>query len=192
MENPKVSEDFKLKMNKLFKLDKRKTVITHIVHTTKKIGIVAAVFVAVFSVVLVTQPEVKAAVREVFVRWFDTHTQFTGDNNEIIYKDWKLSNIPDGYVEIANEGASDCRTIIYQNENNLIAFNYASESQSISVNNENIEFSQIVENGIIYYIFSAENSDTESSVVWDFENYRFCLSGTVPVEELLKMSKYVE
>ncbi|MDR0920170.1 MAG: DUF4367 domain-containing protein [Oscillospiraceae bacterium] len=189
-----ISPEFRKRIKKLIDDNRRKKSRAKIIIISKKIARGCAACFIIVSVFLFLQPEVRASVKEVFVRWFGTHAQFVGESNEVIKKDWYLEYIPDNFSVTAEQHLeiTNSMMLCYEKDNQYFSFSYAPDSQSIAVNNENTEFSQITDNGITYYLFSAQTSDVESSIIWYFDNYRFTVSGTIDIEELLKISKSIK
>lgn len=150
--------------------------------------------VLVVSGALATVPEVRAAVKAVIVEWFGQFTKFTSGREALQEtQEWEPSYVPDGFTEDERYGDFGRRTIRYSDaDGKAMTFTYISQSDSVSLDNEERSFSNIEMAGVTYYTFEAETSDKESSIIWDSDEYRFTVSGQLPVEELLKIAESVK
>jgi hypothetical protein len=158
----------------------------------KRLAYIIVVLILVIGFSFVTVPEVRASVKNALIQWFDEFVKFDDNSGESTIEAWRPSYVPDGFVTIQSSMLTNTTTIIYGNNNGeYIEFQGFPSNSSVSFNYENIEYSQYVSDGITYHTFSSTSTDFKSSVVWDYGEYRFFVSGNVTIELLLDIAKSV-
>jgi hypothetical protein len=181
-----------IKMEKLIRDDEKREVRSKIFTWTRRLVATAAAFVIIASGVLLTVPEVRAAVAGAIQRWTEKFTEFTGEPIDVEFKQWTLGYVPEGFVLTAEtiDGESYIGTYI-SDDNLLFFFQYVSINGIISVNNENIEYTQANYEGIVFHIFKSRDKSSSSSIIWDNGTQLFCVSGDIPSDDLLKIAKNI-
>jgi len=150
--------------------------------------------VTILSLVLLTNPEVRAAIKNTIIEWYDKYTsiifkgQETSDTGAI--KEFKFEYIPAGYSESLIEKFGKSSDMEY--ENGLGDFIYISYwpdsySASISIDNENHIIKSEIINGYDAYIAEATNDDFDNGIILSMEGYRFTLWSKLPTNELIKI-----
>jgi hypothetical protein len=180
------------KMEKLIRDDQKRELRSKILTWTRRFVATAAAFVVVASGIFMTVPEVRAAVAGAIQNWTELYTEFTGEPIDAPSKQWKLGYIPEGFViETVTESEGYYHALYMNNQNQTLRFHYMGIDNSISTNNENAEYRQIVYGNIIYHVFESTDRNSQSSIIWDNGSQMFNLSGDLAVEELLKIAKNV-
>ena len=192
------SERHNKRMKKLFTADKRKEVFT-IVYKWGKVAVITVCISATLTFgALLTSAEVRKAIGDVIITWFGQYTQFESyePSDDFIERDWSLTYLPEGFNLIDEFESDSSRYFEYANNNGLIIdFGYSISTGAVSVDNEDKEYSVIVENDIVYHLFESTLEDNEydfNIVVWDISGYRFTVMGNYDVNELLRMALSVE
>jgi len=189
------SERHNRKMKKLFAADSRHEVFT-IIYRWGKVAVVAVCVSATLMFgTLLTSADVRKAIGDVVVTWFEKFTKFQSPaaSEEFIERDWSPAYLPEGFLITNSIETNEIRNITYNNSNNArIIFSYRPSDFSTSVDNEDMEYSVMIENDIIYHLFEATNEAEEKIIVWDISGYRFTLTGHIEVNELFKMALSVE
>jgi hypothetical protein len=185
-----VSERQQRRMAALFAKEQRRERMEVVFIWTKKFAAVAAAVFIALNCVLLTVPEVRASVGEAFVSWFDKFTQFgQDDSGKADYANWNPSYLPEGFDETNKTQTGAITVIRYANsDGDLIEFAYVTADNTLSANNDGVEYGQSPRNGIVYHVFSAKSDEYKSSVVWDTEGYLFTLTGYLPTEQLLEIA----
>jgi hypothetical protein len=179
-------------MNALFSREQNRRRLRKAAVWTKRFAASAAVVFVAMSAVLFATPKVWAAVSDVFVGWFDAFTKFSGGESNLAAADWEPSYVPDGFSEIFREQADSMTSILYSDaDGEKLAFTYVTSDNSISVNHENLEYSQISDGDIVYRVFLSTSDAYKSSVVWDMEGYRFYVGGQLDTIQLLRIARSV-
>jgi len=190
------SDRHKAKMEKLFRLDRRRDRRKKIAFWGRRVAVALTISITVFSAALMFVPTVRAAVADVVIQWFDQFTKFSS-NPEIddasALNTWEPQYLPDGYKNIETLIQDDINQFIYSNtEGQEIVFTYVAGIGSISVNNEKVSYRVETHGGISYQIFESQETGIDSSVVWDMNGYSFLISGECPVTELVEIAKSVK
>jgi hypothetical protein len=186
------SQSHIIKMQKLIRDDEKRELRSKIFTWSRRLVAAAAAFVIIASGVLLTVPEVRAAVVGAIENWTEKYTEFSGEpiNNE--FKQWTLGYVPEGFVLTDETMDGDFYIATYMNDVNLLFnYQYTPIDNSISVNNENLEYTQINYEGTVYHIFKSIDINYSSSVIWDNGTQLFCVSGDISSDDLLKIAKNI-
>ena len=187
-----VSERQERRMKKLFAKERRRKRGIAVRLWAKRLIAAAALIFAVFGGALLTASQVRATVADVFVKWFNNFTQF-GQNasttDEVFIPDWHPTKLPEGFSEIRKSQIWEIITILYVNEQSVyLKFQCVPNGGSLSVNNENAVYAQILHEGIVYHTFTADSSEHQSAVVWDTDGLIFTISANLPIEQILDIA----
>lgn len=191
------SPEFELRMKKLFVNERRKEYLQKFANYLKK---AAAVFVIVSTImfgILLFSPDVRAAVKNTVIEWYDKFTSFIfqGEESDTIeHKEWRPQYVPAGYLEITVEKIGRATDIEYVNdEGNIIHFSYRPEDNdtTINVDNENHTIESKTINGYDTFIIKAMKDDFENGIIWSMEGYTFNIWSVLPVEELIKVTQSI-
>ncbi len=182
-------------MKRLFAREERKERLNYLSRGSKNAVVAMLIVSGILFVMLMTIPSVQAEVKQVLIEWYEKFTKFTLRQEESVEKkEWLPSYIPTGYVVSDTFITFDLTHIRYKSsDDKVIDFTYAPiGSSSLAVNNENVEYSQVFDSGIIYYIFTSSTDDKINQVIWEFEGYRFDVNALLPIEDLLNIASSVE
>lgn len=188
-----LSPEFELRMKELFARDRRRDISLKAVKYGKRVAAVLVLAVTILSLVLLTNTEVRAAIKNTIIEWYDKYTSFifpgqeeTDDIGEI--KEFRFEYIPEGYSENWIEKYNKITDMEYINESGdtiYISYWPDSFSSNISIDNEHHIFENRVINGHEVYIAEATHEDFENAVIWSMEGYRFNIWSKLPIKELI-------
>lgn len=190
------SEEYKRKMRKITNSVGRKDRIK----IYKRIAVrsvvsIAAAFGIVFGVLL-TQPEVFAAVKNVFKSVFDKYDKYEYVGDEITVEkfddSFRLGYVPDGYM-LSNGVYSPAYVVLtYENGNKIIEFKYGiANNISASYDNEHNIFDTFTVDGNEYYYYESNNKDFNDSILWYDSGYSFGLNAQLSKEEFVKIAENI-
>jgi hypothetical protein len=188
------SELLNKKMKKLFAANKRREVFT-IVYKWSKVAVVAVCVSAtlVFGTLL-TSAEVRKAVGDVIVTWFEKFTKFQSPeiSNDFTEREWEPEYLPEGFELTQTLGETG--SMYTKSEDIRIIFSYNNSDSSTSVDNEDMTYSTFIENGTVYHLFETTIKDNynDNIIVWDMDGYRFTVFGNYAIDELLKIALSVK
>lgn len=111
------SPEFELRMKKLFTKDRRKDFIKTISLYSRRVASVLIIVLGLLFGTLLFNAEVRAAVGNVLVEWYEKFTSFTFIGDEIIdeKKEWSLNYMPEGYIQENYEVLGRITSIEYRN-----------------------------------------------------------------------------
>ncbi len=188
------STEFDYKMQKLFSKERHKEIVATILGWTKRAVAVITIIVALSFATLLTSTEVRAAVIDTVVQWFEGFTKFTSQSTqEEQDRIWTPSYLPDGFMEESTNLLPGMFTTDYRNaENHRITLTVTQSDNSISVNNENVDYSILTSDKMTYHIFQSKLSDKYSTIIWFSDGYSLALDAMLPTQELLKIAKSIK
>jgi glutathione S-transferase len=185
------SERHKRRMDAMFSREQRQVRFKRIFTGARRVAAAIALF-TVLSMSLLAVPAVRAAVGSV-IEWFDEYVQFSGADTASDGTRREPSYLPDGFIETDRVNENSFLSITYTGASGkMLMFICIPADDSISVNNEDVEYGQTTKEGIVYHTFSAENEDYMSSVVWDLAGNRYCVGAQLPIADLLAIAQSVE
>jgi len=191
------SPQYKKKRRKIINSVGRKNRIKKYKHiAVRSVISVAAAFGLVFGVLL-TQPEVYAAVQNVIRNVFDKYDKYEYVSEELTVENFddsfRLGYVPDGYL-LSNGFYSPAYVrLTYTNENNEILFTYGiADSLSASYDNEHNSFETFSADGIEYYYYKSNDEDFYSTLLWYENGYAFSLDAQLSKDELVKIAENIK
>lgn len=197
METISFSPEFELKMKKLFVRERRKDFLKKALHYVKRTAAVFVIATTIIFAILLFNPEVRAAVKNTVVEWYDKFTSFIiqGETSHIDEKkEWRPEYLTTGYRENTIEKFGKRTNIEYVNDTgDVIRLSYRPEGNdtNISVDNENHRIEGGAINEHEAYIVKATNDDFESGVIWSIDGYTFNVWSKLPIDELIKIAQSI-
>lgn len=157
---------------------------------------VAAVF-GIFFGVLLTQPNVFAAVQNVFRSVFDTHDRYEYAGEELTTENFdnniRLGYVPDGYYLSEGYYSPIAVTLVYTNKLDEITFEYGIAEGSVSsYDNEHNTYYEFEHNGTEYHYYESNDKDFDDKVIWYENGYHFGVYAHLPKDELIKIAENIE
>lgn len=190
------SEKHILKMRKLFSSDRRIMRAAAFAKWTKRTAAAIVITTTVLFAALMFVPEVRAAVVNTIIEWYEEFTKFTSKGQPPSEPHaWIPEYVPEGYAEIGRTSSAGMISIDYQDTSgNLLFFISSPSDNSLSVNNEDVEYRKEVLDGVEYYIFEGAAADQYNAVICEIDGrqYRLSAEGVLPVDELIKILQSVK
>jgi hypothetical protein len=190
------SPEFELRIKKLFTKDRRKDFIKTISLYSRRVASVLIIVLGLLFGTLLFNAEVRAAVGNVLVEWYEKFTSFTFRDDEIIdeKKDWTLKYLPEGYIQENYQVLGRITSIEYRNnQGEKIRFTYVPEGSAtnISVDNENHQISNYVILGNEAFSITALDDKFDNGLIWNMDGHTFDLWGKVSIDELIKIAESI-
>lgn len=191
------SPQYKKKRRKIINSVGRKNRIKKYKHiAVRSVISIAAAFGLVFGVLL-TQPEVYAAVQNVIRNVFDKYDKYEYVSEELTVENFddsfRLGYVPDGYFLSDGFYSPAYVRLTYTNENDEILFVYGiADSLTSSYDNEHNSFETFSANGIEYYYYKSNDEDFYSTLLWYENGYVFSLDAHLSKEEFVKIAENIE
>lgn len=191
------SPEFGLKMKKLFAREKRRDYLKKALTYSKRVAAVFVITTTLIFGILLFSPEVRAAVKNTVVEWYDKFTSFifqgeASDTNKKM--EWQPEYLPTGYYENFVEKLGKSTNIEYADpQGNIVYLSYRPEENdtNISVDNESHEIESRIINGQEAYIVKATSEEFENGVIWSMEGYTLSLWSKLSVDELIKIAQSI-
>ena len=183
------SPEHEERMKKLFARMERKDRIRNIFKTGKRIAAAIVIAVTILFGALMLVPQVRAAVTQTIVSWYQEFVRFTSRAAAVESASLEPAYIPEGFWEELRNEMDTTTTIFYINEEGIvISFQSNKAIGVLSVDNEYAIHEIRTINGIKYHILMAIEPGGENSIVWDMYGWRYLLRSTISVEYLQIMA----
>jgi hypothetical protein len=185
-----ISKSLDNRITKLINSEKKKESSKKVIVIFKKIGVTVTACFIIFSISMLTVPEVRAEIRNTFLKWFDKYSEVSIEDKTITVdvSKYKITP-PNGFTIIDEQINSELNTVVYMNDDKIFTFSCMPSSGSLSIDNENLEFYVVDE---IYQVFESEDMTKDTSIIWQKDKVNFSVGGNLSVDELLEIAKSVE
>lgn len=196
-ETHEFSPQFEKKMRKLINSIGRKDRIKKFKRfAAKSVVVLSIIFTLIFSGLL-TQPEVFAAVQNVFRNVFDKYDEFEFVGDELTVENFdnsfRLGYVPDSFLLSEGRYSPISVTLIYSNENSNIKFQYRiADGFSANFDNEHNSYMSFYSNGIEYHYYESNDNDFYDTLVWYTDGYVFSIFAHLSKDELVKIAENLE
>jgi len=179
------------RMKKLFANEARREATLRFTSYAKKVASVAAIVIMVIFGMLMLNPNVRAVIVETIVEWFETFTRFQSQKTDTaaFNMTWRPSYVPEGFFEKDVFESVGMASIMYTNEEETISLILMPADASLSVDNENMVYTEITVDEVHFYLFESEDDTGDNILVWNSEGVRFSLVSTITIDNLLLMAQ---
>lgn len=191
------SKEYEKKKRKLINSVGRKEKVKNF----KRIAVKAAISLSIaFSVIfcgLLAQPEVYAAVQNVFRDVFDKYDKYEYAGSELTVENFddsfRLGYVPDGYYLSTGNYSPSYIMLTYTNEVDDIIFQYGiANDLTAYYDNEHNLYSEFEYNGVVYYFYESNNNDFKSMLIWFENGYSFSVTAHLSKEEFVEIAENLE
>lgn len=162
--------------------------------------IFAAILIAtsISFVFLLSSAEVRAAVKDTVIEWFDKYIRFDFDNSDIVDKDksihdFNIGYIPEGFeLTSHDEGDNYIRKIYYssQTDDYLVIELLNSDISIIMSDIEYQEYSEITINSQTAYLLYSD-ADHSGTIIFGNLTYAITVQGALDKEDLIKIAQKI-
>ncbi|MGN0599692.1 MAG: DUF4367 domain-containing protein [Oscillospiraceae bacterium] len=198
MEEPhELSPQFKKKMKKTINSVGRHDRIKKYKHIAVRAAVsVAAAFGLIFGALL-TQPEVFAAVQNVFRNVFDKFDKYEYVGEEVTVDNfdnsYRLGYVPDGYYLSEGNYTLSYIMLTYTNETDDLIFEYGiANDLTAYYDNEHNSYYEFEYNGVEYYFYESNDSDFKNMIMWFEDGYSFSIVAHLSKEELVRIAENLD
>ena len=186
------SESHKARMKKLFVREARRENVLTFAKWSRRVAVAIMIVATVLCVTLMSVPQVQAMVAQTVTDWYKKFVMFSfkAPDTEKAHHEPKF--IPEDFVEIIREESETIITIIYENKDKgaTIVFQSARTYNQTSIDIDDTSYTKFVINGEEYYLLNWENIDSEKSIVWYANSWRYEIISTIPIGELINIARY--
>lgn len=154
----------------------------------------AAIAFGIVFGMLLTQPEVYAAVQKTIRTVFGEYDKIeyvneTADDT-VINDSIRLGYVPEGYYLSEGKYTPLDVDLTYTNGVDKIRFEYGITDSAIArIDNENSEHEQFTANGIEYHYYNSLVAESYNAITWSENGYSFIVFAHFPKEILVKMAE---
>lgn len=154
------------------------------------------ILVLTFSAVM-TMPEVRAAVFDVVIEWFNDHTSYRFSENtetQDSTSPWTPAYLPENFYQASITKTGEMTTVIYKNDHDqLIYLIYASahEGFSLAIDNEHTSHALIMLNGIQADLFKAQTEEDNNHIIWQINRTSLHIFSNINCQELIKIAESI-
>ena len=191
------SPEFEKKMRKTINSVGRKDRIKKYARNCVKAVVSFAAVFGIFFGVLLTQPNVFAAVQNVFRSVFDKYDKYEYIGEELTSENFdngiRFGYVPDGYCLSKGYYSPIDVTLFYTNETDKIIFEYGIANFTTSLyDNEHNTYYEFEHNGTDYHYYESNDKDFDSILLWYDEGYEFDIYAHLSKDELIKIAENIE
>ena len=164
--------------------------------TALKTVVSAAAAFGIIFCMLLTQPEVYAAVQSTIRNIFDTHDRFEFSSEapaEGSFDDTiRLGYVLEGYYLSNGDYTPIDVVLTYTNTIDEIVFEYGfADGMTVLIDNEHYEYEQFSSNGIEYHYYKSTDADFTNQMLWEDDGYVFILDGQLSKDEFVKIAENI-
>lgn len=166
----------------------------------ERAAVVVLCIISLFFALIMTSPEVRAAVENVILKWYDKYTEFiftestTGLVAEKI-EDVEIGYIPEGYVLDGEDVSSKGKSLYYSNlknpENYLVIEVFYNDSTSVAIDNERFIYEKIFVNSNEAWFAYSNNEDFKNLILVG-ENVTAFVVGFITKEDIIKIAENIK
>jgi hypothetical protein len=202
------SERHNRRMKKIFAAERRREIFVSVRRWSKVAAAIICVTATVLFGILLTSSEVRAAVRNVFVRFYDGFARIEFIEPELpicsapidspaeinrVATEFTLGFIPEGYELIDSEVLGDGIFNVFMDaDGNLLIWDINTTDAAVAVDTDNTDYRTEAHEGIEYHIFESRSEGYLSTVVWTQDGFVFNLTGLLDIDELMRIAFSVE
>lgn len=191
------SDGFLSKMDKIIaKYNKERLIKKSILYLKRSAAAILIIAGLMFGTLMLSNP-VRATIQNVIIEWLEKYTrfEFQSDENEVEIIHYKLSYIPEDFIEREKFSFDGITVIEYTDSiGNKIIFEYSptTDDYSINLDNENSDYKSIDLNGFEAYLFEARVGGERSYLLWNDNGYTFKLISELNADEIIKIAENIK
>ncbi|GHV33027.1 hypothetical protein FACS18949_05900 [Clostridia bacterium] len=188
------SERQAVRIKRLFARDRRRTMRRKSVAVARKIAAAVVVSVAILFALLMTTPQGRAAVADIFVTWYEKFVSIISpagqDGTEADTSVWNVEYVPEGFTLKDDTTDDTNRLVSYSSDTQYFHISIMLGGISVGLGVENSELEERTAGRTIYRCFAGNNG--ENAVYWSANNSAFCISGNIALEEMLAVAEKIK
>ena len=155
-------------------------------------------FVSLAAAVMLSSPTVRAAVKNVFMQWFEKYTLFTFVQTEPAKDDFqsvedvKIGYIPEGYeLGFEDKSSQSCIYVYYLNEDGLVVSVFENGTTDLFPDNERSEYTKMNINGHESWLIYDE-ANVGGIIIIVGNKISVTVDANVEKDELIKIAESIK
>jgi hypothetical protein len=181
------SKAFERKMNKL--IDKMRNDKYHrLTRRTTRALIIVAIIVAIATTVFATPK-----TREYTINKFSNHSEYSVEDGSVEKVEFiTIDYVPEGF-DMTDESTNDSNDYIlreYKKGNQFFTVNKSVNLGYVFYDTEDVVSETIVADDI-EYVYTDDLNDGKF-ICWNYNNFKYCVSGNIEKDELIKIAKNIK
>lgn len=155
-------------------------------------------FTITLGTIMAASPTVRAAVLQWVREWYETHIvyQYSGDAAQTELPQYKIADLPEGYVEIDRTELHGYISVTYKNGNEetlYLDYSVVEQGAASDFVTDNMEVSEITVNGYPGQLFLSKIPEQTNAVTWiDVDNnLQFTVDGFLNETEILNAAESI-
>lgn len=155
-------------------------------------------FVTLAAAVMLSSPTVRAAVKNVFMQWFEKYTLFTfvqtepGKDDFQNVEDVKIGYIPEGYeLGFEDKSSQICIYAYYLNEDGLVVSVFENGTTDLFPDNERSEYTKMNINGHESWLIYDE-ANVGGTIIIVGNKISVTVDANVEKDELIKIAESIK
>jgi hypothetical protein len=193
-ENPPSAHHIR-RMKAIFAMERRMKIRTPVFKVAKAAVYVVCVIAALTFALLLTNPGVRAAVREAIVTFWGKFASVEFPEAETPSKsiqDFSLQYIPEGYSLDSTVENGETLLTFYMDANGDMLILDISPPNSYAIDSEHQNYRTETVDGVVYHVFESTKSGDSTNIIWESEGFSFQLNGILSADELLRSAISLE
>ena len=181
------------RMEKLFSSNLRKSRIAVVVKLARRAAVLVLIVATLLFGVLMTSQDVRAAVVNTVVQWFEQFALFTSEQEAEPTAFMLPTYVPDGFVEIERIEMEHSKSIVFVNEYDDMIFFFAQPvSGVLAVDHEQRGYELIIVNGFNFHTFSADEFGYENTIIWEYSGNRYSIFTSISTDIAIKIALSIQ
>lgn len=165
----------------------------------KRVAVIVLCMVSLFFALMMTSPEVRAAARNVILKWYDKYTEFvfSQESNGLVAE--KIEDVEIGYIldgfELEFEEKLEEKILLYFVNANKPDFDLAievfyNESAVVSYDNEHSDYEQVsINSGESWYMYNKDENKRGLILVGEYVTVN--ITGYISETDLFKIAENI-
>lgn len=188
------SKKYEKKKKKIINFVGRKDRIKKYKRIAVKAGVTFSIAFSLICCGLLTQPEVYAAVQNVFRSVFDKYDKYEYTDNKLTTENFndniRLGYVPDDYYLSEGLYSQLDVTLVYESKVDQIILDYRiANGVSANYDNENNSYYEFTDNGVEYHYYESNDSNFNNILIWYEDGYSFSIFAHFSRDELVKIAE---
>ncbi len=187
--SPELEKKISILINNSLRKSKRRGAITRL----NRAAACICVFFAASAAVLLSVRATRTAIFNAFLNVRDKYTEIQFKDSEKDDGLCRPAYLPEGFSETSSVAFGSATLLTYANEagEEIMFTQSPADTSSMSVDNENMTYTEIKINGNAAYLFEAKSEDYLNILIWQTNGTVFEIASKISGNELVKIAESI-